>query len=244
MGMIIMFTLSALTAMDFFGPNAIGSTSNDTAPLIVPAPYAFAIWSPIYLGLLIFPIYQLFKNRDNHPNWIPIRQWFAANTVLNGVWLVFASYDWQWLTVVVITVMLVSLFRINQLLREMEAAGTERSYWLERLVFSLYFAWITLATVLNVSSALNFYDWAGFGISEVTWTVVMIIIAALIAGFTSRQFRDSAYASVVVWAFVALARKHWETTPTLAYLAIAVVVVFAGMMVWNWPGRRREVVVG
>ena len=242
--MILMLVLYGLTSAGMMGPNPVGSTSNDTAPMIVPAPYAFAIWGPIYLGLIIFPIFQLFKQQDNHPNWIPVRKWYAANVVANGVWLAFASYDWQWLTVGVITFMLVSLFRINQLLREIDASGVERSYWLERLVFSLYFAWVTLATVLNVSSALHFYDWAGFDISEVTWTIVMVVIAALIAGFTSRQFRDSAYASVVVWAFVALARKHWETTPILAYLALAVVVVFAGMMVWNWPGGRREVVVG
>lgn len=237
-GMLTMLALYALNASGNLGPNPIGTTSTATNPLIVPAPYAFAIWAPIYTGLIIFPIFQLIKKRENHPAWIALRQWFAANAVANGVWLAFASYDWQWLTVVVIVFMLVSLFRINQLLRTIEAANVDRNYWLERLVFSLYFAWITLATVLNVSSALHFYGWGGFGISEVTWTIVMIVIAAAIAGYTSRRYRDVAYAGVVVWAFIALALKHFEAgTQVLGMLAGAVAVVFAGIMVWNARGR-------
>lgn len=233
-GTLIMLVLYVLNATGNLGPNPIGTTSTATNPLIVPAPYAFAIWGPIYTGLVVFPIFQLFKKRENHPAWIPLRQWFAANVVANGVWLAFASYDWQWLTVVVIVFMLFSLFRINQLLRRIEADGASRSYWLERLVFSLYFAWVTLATVLNVSSALHFYGWDGFGISEVTWTIIMIIVAALIAGYTSRRYRDVAYAGVVVWAFIALAVKHMGAgTQVLGIIAGAVAVIFAGIMAWN-----------
>ncbi|WP_026231675.1 hypothetical protein [Neolewinella persica] len=240
-GMLVMLVLYVLNASGNLGPNPIGTTSTATNPLIVPAPYAFAIWAPIYTGLIIFPIFQLFKKRENHPAWIPLRQWFAANVVANGVWLAFASYDWQWLTVAVIVFMLISLFEINRLLRTIEAAKADRSYWLERLVFSLYFAWVTLATVLNVSSALHFYGWDGFGVSEVTWTIIMIVVAALIAGYTSLRYRDPAFAGVVVWAFIALTIKHWAGTPVLGMVAGAVAVVFAGIMVWN---AQRRVVAG
>jgi hypothetical protein len=232
-GTLTMLVLYALNATGNLGPNPIGTTSTATNPLIVPAPWAFAIWGPIYLGLIAFPIFQLIKKRDNHPAWIPLRQWFAANVVANGLWLAAASYDWQWTSVGIIVFMLVSLFRINQLLRTIEAGNAERNYWLERLVFSLYFAWITLATVLNVASALLFYGWDGWGISEVDWTIIMIVVAALIAGYTSWRYRDAAYAGVVVWAFVALAMKHWAGTPVLGMLAGAVVVLFAGLVVWN-----------
>lgn len=239
-GMLIMLVLYTLNATGQLGPNPIGTTSNATSPLIVPAPYAFAVWAPIYIGLIVFPIYQLIKNRNDHPAWVELRGWYAANVVANGLWLAASSYDWQWVTVGIIIFMLVSLFRINQLLESIEAAGAEITYWLERFVFSIYFAWITLATVLNVASALTFYDWDGFGVSAVTWTIIMVAIAALIAGYTSRRYRDVAYAGVVVWAFVALALKHWGAqTQVLSYVAGAVVVLFLGIMAWN--GRSRLV---
>lgn len=237
-GMLVMLVLYTLNATGNLGPNPIGTTSNATSPLIVPAPYAFAIWGPIYIGLIVFPIYQLIINRDNHPAWIELRGWYAANVVANGLWLAAASFDWQWTTVGIIIFMLVSLFRINQLLGTIEASGKKVTYWLERFVFSIYFAWITLATVLNFASALTFYGWDGLGVPAVTWTVIMVAVAALIAGYTSRRYRDVAYAGVVVWAFIALTIKHWEaSTQVLSYVAGAVVLLFLGIMLWN--GRER-----
>jgi hypothetical protein len=122
-------------------------------------------------------------------------------------------------------------------LRIIESSKAAINFWLERLVLSLYFAWITFETVLNVSSALHFYRWDGLGISEVTWTLIMIPIAAIIAGYTSRTYRDVAYAGVVVWAFTALTVKHWDTIPSLAYLSITVVVIFVGIMGLNWRAQ-------
>ena len=237
-GMLVMLVLYTLNATGKLGPNPIGTTSNATNPMIVPASYAFAIWAPIYIGLIVFPIYQLIKNRDNHPAWIELRGWYAANVVANGLWLAASSYDWQWTTVGIIVFMLFSLFRINQLLRTIERSDTKIAYWPERFVFSIYFAWVTLATVLNVASALTFYGWDGFGISEVTWTIIMVAVAALIAGYTSRRYQDVAYAGVVVWAFVALTLKHWGAqTQVLSYVAGAVVLLFLGVMLLN--GRER-----
>jgi hypothetical protein len=237
-GMLLMLVLYALNSSGNLGPNPIGTTSTATNPLIVPASYAFAIWAPIYIGLIVFPIYQLIKNRSDHPAWIELRVWYAANVVANGLWLAAASYDWQWVSVGIIIFMLGSLFRINQLLLTIEASNSKITYWLERFVFSIYFAWITLATVLNFASALSFYEWDGLGIPEVTWTVTMIAVAALIAGYTSRRYRDVAYAGVVVWAFIALTIKHWGAgTQVLSYVGGAVVLLFLALMVRN--GRER-----
>jgi len=237
--MLVMVVFYFLSQSGYLGPNPIGTTSSATAPMIVPESYAFAIWGPIYLGLIAFPVYQQIVKRDDHPKWIALRSWYTANVVANGLWLAVASYDWQWLSVVIIVFMLVTLFRINQLLRGIEGSGGKMNYWLERLVFSVYFAWITLATVLNVSSALYDHGWDGFGITEVTWTVIMVVVAALIAGYTSRRYRDAAYAGVVIWAFVALAVKHFGAgTQVLGILGVAVAVVFTGIMVRNFTGAR------
>ncbi|MEM6772093.1 MAG: hypothetical protein AAF597_16070, partial [Bacteroidota bacterium] len=148
----------------------------------------------------------------------------------NGLWLVAASYDWQWITVAIIVFMLVSLFRMNQLLNKLADEGVSFSYWAERVVFSLYFAWITLATVLNVASALNFYDWSGWGLSEVNWTLLMGAIAVGITAYTALKFRDAVYPLVVVWAFTALAVKHYGSEPILVALAAVAIVVSLGVV--------------
>lgn len=228
-GLIICLTLYTLTQLGYAGDNPIGTTSRATAPLIVPSPYAFAIWGPIYLGLIVFPIFQLIKKREEHPAWIELRAWYAANVVANGVWLVLASYDFRWSTVLVISFMLVSLFRINQLLLDIKQAHAPLNFIAERLVFGLYFAWITLATVLNVSTDLKSSGWDGGAFGEVNWTIVMMVVAAVIAAFTAWKFRNAPYALVVVWAFVAIARKHLGVYPIISYVAIGVVVIFAAL---------------
>lgn len=237
-GLGVLAVLYVLTTYGYAGPNPIGSTSRATAPLIVPEGYAFAIWGPIYLGLIAFPIFQAFKGREEHTNWIEVRLWYAANVVANGLWLVLASYDVVWWTVAVLAFMLVSLFRINMLLDKIEADGAPVNYWLERFTFYIYFAWVTLATVLNVASDLDFTGWDGAGISPVTWTLIMTLVAALIAGFTAWTFRSAAYAGVVVWAFAALAVKHVQEIPTLFYSSLVVVAIFALLMAVLLTKRR------
>ncbi|PHI20143.1 hypothetical protein CEQ90_09340 [Lewinellaceae bacterium SD302] len=227
----ILIALYTATNLGWFGPNQIGQSSQDTAPIVVPAGYAFAIWGPIYLGLLVFPVFQLIKKRNEDDRWIPLRQWYAANVVANGLWLVAASYDWLWTTVAIIIFMLYSLFRINKLARAIRTAGAPFNYWTEQLVFSLYFAWVTLATALNVTTALYFYEWDGFGISSMTWAVTILTIAALITGFVANKYRDAAYAAVVVWAFCALVVRHWGEMELLAYFSLIVAVIFSILMV-------------
>lgn len=241
--MIVMFALQAMVQSGLFGPNPVGTTSTDTSPMIVPMGYAFSIWGPIYLGLLIFPIFQLIKNRDESPAWIEFRKLFALNTVFNGLWLLFASYDYQWMTVAVIVVMLFTLFRMNQILIQLKESGAEVNFWTERLVFSLYFAWITLATVLNVSSALLFYEWDGFGVSEMNWTLIIGAVAIGITAFTALKFEDFIYPLVVVWAFVALGVKHWgEANPLVILAAIAIAVSLAVVvMAVRCKGARPQV---
>lgn len=222
----IMYLLFGLTAFGLFGNNSVGQVGNATQPLIVPAGYAFSIWSIIYLGITVFPIYQAFNNSNRNELWIEVRLWFSLNVVFNGVWLVFAALDWLGLTVLVMVVLLYSLIKINLLLQEIKKNKGKINYSMECFVFSLYFAWVTLAFALNISAALHFYDWGAWNISEETWTVIIMVIAAFITGLVAMFYQDKAYAAVVVWAFLALFIKQIDRHPTIAYLALAISVLF------------------
>lgn len=233
--MLIMLVLYYLSFFGLLGDSPVGRTSVDTEPMIVPAGYAFSIWGPIYLGLIVFPIFQWIKKRTDNPLWHQVRIWYALNVVANGLWLAFASYNWLWLTVIVIVFMLISLYQINTLLIKIKANGDAINFWAERLVFSIYFAWITLATALNISAALNYYDWSAFGLSDLSWSYIILPIVALIAVAVVWKYRDGAYSGVVVWTFVALTIKHWEQYPPLAYLALAIAILFFGL---SFIGKR------
>lgn len=230
---IIMFILYGLTEIGFFGPNPVGRTGNYNEPLIVPEPYAFAIWGLIYLGLICLPIFQWFNRQEGHQEWITFRTWFSINVILNGLWLAFASYDWLIITLLVIIAMLITLYKMRMSLKKIQAEQSPVNYWLESFVVHIYFAWITLATALNVSAALAYYKWSGFGLSEVSWSLIILPIAALIATAVFMRFRDRAYAGVIVWAFVALVVKHISVNPSIAYLSLGVAGLFAFMLLFG-----------
>jgi len=223
---IIMIVLYTLTDLGYMGPNPVGQTANYNEPLIVPAGYAFAIWGLIYLGIIIFPLYQLFTNKDRNPLWKNVHAWFSLNVIGNGLWLVLASYDWLWLSVIVIIVMLISLYNINILIAKIKGTKERPHYWFEEFVFHIYFAWITLATALNISAALQFYDWNGFGVSENIWAIVILIVAAGIAALVFLKFKINAYAFVVIWAFMALIIRHSESNMVLTVLSGCIVILF------------------
>jgi len=239
--LIILWVLYALTQFGYMGPNTIGRTTDGLAPLVVPAGYAFSIWGLIYMGLTIFPLYQWFNRSGGDPLWSKVRLWYSFNVIMNGVWLVFASYEYLICTVVVIILMLISLFEINRLIHTIEDRGDKLNFWTEKFVFNIYFAWITLATVLNFAAAFKLYEWDGFGVSEVTWALIMLPVAALIAGITSWKYKSIAYAGVVIWAFIALVVKHQGVYMELVYLSIAVVVLFALIIVAIGRNRMARV---
>jgi len=223
---VIMLILYTLSALGYMGANPVGQTGSYSNPLIVPAGYAFAIWSIIYTGIIAFPIFQWFKRQEGHPLLEQVRIWFSINAVGNGLWLAVSSYNFLWTSVIVILIMLFTLYKMNDLFIRIRRDNGEVSFWGEQLVISLYFAWITLASVLNVSSALHFYNWEGFGISQEVWTMIMLPIAAIIGGLVSWKYKNRAYAGVVIWAFVALIVRHLDVLPMIAYISGAVVITF------------------
>jgi hypothetical protein len=83
--------------------------------------------------------------------------------------------------------------------------------WLLRVPFSIYLGWITVATVANVTSLLDYLSWNGWGLSPELWAVIMLVVAALVATAVSLTRGDIAYVLVIVWAFVGIAVKHSDT---------------------------------
>jgi hypothetical protein len=96
-----------------------------------------------------------------------------------------------------------------------------------------------LATVLNVSSALAYYGWDGFGIPDEQWTLIMLTAAAAIAISVFWKFRDIAYGLVVIWAYSALIVRHFYDYPNIAYLCMVVIALFAFAITLAIRGKLR-----
>jgi hypothetical protein len=237
LSLAVLIVLYLVTTFGLVGHTVVGEGSTYNQPMIIPAGYAFSIWGLIYLGLIAYPFYQWFNPHDDDPRWTKINIYYSVNVILNGLWLVFATYEWLILTVIVIIAMFYTLYRINQWQFEMKNEGFEFNYLFEKLVFSIYFGWITLATALNITAALDFYNWNGFGLSDLTWSMIILSVAALLAAIPVRKYKDNAFAGVVIWAYTALIVRHYNSEPLITTLCAVVCGLFVILIILNLRDR-------
>jgi len=206
--------------------NTVGSVSDSLNNLFTPASYAFAIWGLIYLGLLALALYMIVcAFRGDTSRFISKA---APPLILahlgNALWL------WFWLNESIGASVFVMVFILISLIAAVLRLNMER--WDAPLKFialvwwpvDLYFGWISVATIANISAYLGKINWTG-GLSEVTWTVIMIAVATGLALFMifSRNMRE--YAGVFIWALIAIALRHSGQIETISYSAWAAVII-------------------
>lgn len=107
-----------------------------------------------------------------------------------------------------------------------------------RLPFSVYFGWITVATIANTTAFLVSIDWNGFGLEESIWTCIIIMVGALLGSAFTLINRDYIYGLVIIWAYAGIFLKHTSDDGfAFVYPEIIITVVlgfifiFAGIII-------------
>jgi hypothetical protein len=138
----------------------LGSNSNFTStdtgtPPIVPAGYAFIVWAFIYLGALVYCVYQALARHREDPLLRRIGFFTASTYLATAFWLLFAQLNWYWLTVACFVWILGSLVAAFIPLISAEANLS----WARRLIIVLpigvFLGWTTVALIANIATALG-----------------------------------------------------------------------------------------
>jgi len=190
---------------------ATGEISDQFPIYFVPAGYVFSIWGLIYLALIAFVVFQALPSQRDNPRLNAIFPWFVVSNIANTVWLFFWHYEIFPLTIVAMLVLLFSLLKIYTLLRADKAAIGKVEWWLVIAPFSIYLGWVSVATVANASQLLYYLGWNGFGISPIGWTIIMLIIVAILTLLMLFREKDVLYALVILWALAGIANKQAGT---------------------------------
>ncbi|MGM0652881.1 MAG: tryptophan-rich sensory protein [Bacillota bacterium] len=188
-----------------------GEVSDSYPDLFAPASITFAIWGIIYLLLAAYTLYQFGFFRQNRgisraELFSTIGIYFSISSIANGLWILAWHYDAIGLSLLLMLVVLINLIMIGNRLSREEFSLQEKL--LIRLPFSIYFGWITVATIANVTTYLVSIGWGGFGISEQIWTIFVLFAGVVIAGARMIRDRDVAYGLVIVWAYIGIWVKH------------------------------------
>lgn len=207
-----------------------GDISDSYPNLFAPAGYAFSIWGVIYILLGTYAVYQLGQAKNGIA--ARVNRLFIVNALLNAAWIFAWHYDVIWLSVVIMAGLIITLIKIADILRDRAIAPKET--WLVRWPFSVYFGWITVATIANVTVFLVGIGWNRFGLSEVFWTVVLLLAGALMGSWRLLRDRAVPYGLVLVWAYGAILSKHLSAGgfdgkyPAVIGTAALCLLIFAG----------------
>lgn len=202
------------------------TVSNTFPSLFTPSGVTFAIWGIIYMLLAAFIVYLFGVGRSKKSalsaqKLTEITKLLILNLTVNTLWIITWQYGVLWLSVLLIIALLVTLVLLVGKLRTIQVSGLE--YVLAKLPFSIYFGWVTVATVANIAVWLVSIGWSGWGIDEVTWTVLVLLIAATIGLVGALRNHDVAYLGVFIWAYFGILVKHMS--PAELNMSFPVIIV-------------------
>ena len=196
--------------------NATGAISDAYPNLFAPQGLTFSIWGLIYLLVLGFTLYHLglFRQKSDQNNaqlLDKIGVLFIISSTANIAWIFAWHYEIIPLSLVLMVVILVSLMMKIITLSKHSLTGNEKFFL--RLPFSIYFGWITVATIANVTVLLISLGVDGIGAMQSNWTAIILVVGAIIGIATTIRFKDLAYGLVFIWAYLGIWMKHINPVP-------------------------------
>ncbi len=220
-----------------------GEISDRFDVYFVPAGYVFAIWGLIYLALVGYSIYQALPAQRENPRLRRTGWLYVLSCAANVAWLFLWHYEVFELTIVAMVVLLLSLIAIYLMLGTGRSRVSRVETWLVRVPFSIYLGWVSVATIANATSLLDYLNWSGWGIDPAWWAVIMLVAATGITILMSLTRGDVAYVLVIVWAFVGIAVEQSDT-PLVAITAAFLAGLVLGTLLLGIrrgaPGAQRR----
>jgi hypothetical protein len=236
---LVMVAVNAMATLLPINGVTPGQVSDSYPNLFAPTGLTFSIWGLIYLGLACFILYQwgIFGKKVGDGSAVErIGGYFYFSSLVNIAWI----YSWHYkiipLSMVLMAALLVLLTLAYQNITK-ENLTTKESIFV-KLPFSLYFGWITVATIANVTVLLVSLHWSGWGISESAWTIVALAAGLFIGLVTMLRNRDIIYGAVLMWAYAGIMIKHLspegfagDYPEVIIALAISLGLLFIGIII-------------
>lgn len=224
---LVMNSLSS--ALPLFG-DSNGEVSDSLPNAFTPAGLTFAIWGIIFLGLLVFAVYQALPGQRGARYDALLWPYLLANLLNVGWLLAFQSLHFG-LSVLIMLALLGSLIWLYTRLRSLQLKRSEALAL--GLPTSLYLDWIALATIANVTAWLVSLGYTGglLGLSGPVWSALLVVAASLVGAFLLRANRDLVVSGVMLWAYWGVYLARPEMTTVLGGLIVGVVILLAAAFV-------------
>ncbi|WP_425392484.1 tryptophan-rich sensory protein [Ekhidna sp.] len=205
------------------GGRTTGEVSEAYPTLFTPAGFTFSIWGVIYVFLIAYVIYQYLPRNREDKTFDRINRHFVVNCTANTLWIFAWHYELITLALVLMGVILGSLIGIYRHVLPGKISGFRNKLFV-RVPFSLYFGWITVATLANISVEQSVIGMDNWIMTKTVWVFVELALAGAIATVMVIRYRDPIFGGVVAWAAYGITEKQADT-PEVAGAAAAVMIL-------------------
>jgi len=213
--------------------------------LFTPAGFTFSIRGLIYLSVLGFVVRQLVDLFKKKSLGITKNVWirFLLSCATNIGWIYARHHQKVFLSVLIMLAFLAILIVIANKVQIGKKLGTRGDKLFVQVPFSLYLWRISVATVANISIWLLTIERAMRGLTPIFRTILVIIVAALLALIALRKKYNVIFALVVIRAFIGIIMKtlwaevvYGQIVWTLG-IAIAIISAVIGC---RWEKRKNN----
>lgn len=220
--------------------NIANETFSDTV-FFFPATYVFVtIWPVIYLGIVGLAIHQALPSQATNPRYRRGMWMLAINLLLNAGWVAIFGAQLFVLSLVTIVPILATAVLAYAWLGIGRSPAASTAEKVVMIAVSIYTAWLTIATVANVSLALVSGGWDGFGLSYETWGTIMIVVGIGLGVVMMLLFGDPVFPAVYAYAYAGIMVRRLGEAPAVVFTAAAGAGIFAVLFVVMLAMKRRR----
>ncbi|MFT3729193.1 MAG: hypothetical protein QM759_15325 [Terricaulis sp.] len=193
------------------------------------ANYTFAIWSLIYLGLIVYAIYQALPSTADSQSlqrfgWPSVVAMFGT-----GLWIVASALDLKLASVAIILVSAASVALPLWRGGDVRSASPRQSALIVWPV-GLLAGWLTAAAVLNIITEATAFGWVTPRAAPI-WGGAGIAVAAVLGLTVAHASKLLAYPLAIAWALFGIYAAEQGDRPSIAVAAGA---AGALLLVYGW----------
>lgn len=196
-----------------------------------PAGWVFSIWALIYIGLVAFSVYAARAGDARASRLRSIEPAYWLICVANGLWIFMWHYGRILESLILMLVLLASLIFIYVRLRTSPAHSFSERLCVDA-PFSLYFGWISTATLANLAAYFFEIGTWPFGLPMDDFALLTVVTATAIYTAMGVRTHDVIYTLVFCWASLGIVLQTLETSHAVrlaAAAACAVMVVVSAV---------------
>jgi hypothetical protein len=205
--------------------------------------WAFAIWGPIYLGLIAYAVRQVLP-QTGESDMIRVFGWPSVLALLGiGWWILAAAWDAEVATIVLIfgslIVLLIPLLTHGRSIRDLPRGDRDR--WLTVWPLAALAGWLTVASPVNLLTVATGNGDLPAALPPTAWALLAVAIVAAFALFVTWRVRVLAYPIPVAWGLLGVfVAEQDKGNLTLAFGALAASLIVLGGALWLVLGLRRD----